>query len=124
MALTPRAKEILSDKTIAHVGFCENGTPHVSAVWVDVLDDGRIEMNTALGRKKDDLIQVGVPVALSATRVGNDYDHVLVRGTVVERTTDGADESIDRLAKKYLDQDEYPFRQPGEVRLKVIIQPD
>ena len=47
-----------------------------------------------------------------------------VNGTVVERTTDGGDESIDKLAKKYLDADTYPFRQPGEQRLKVIIQPD
>jgi hypothetical protein len=58
------------------------------------------------------------------TKPGNDYQHVLVNGTVVERTTDGADESIDKLAKKYLDADTYPFRQPGEQRLKVIIQPD
>ncbi len=125
MPLTDQAREILSDKAIVHLGFVDGaGKPHVSAVWVDVLDDGRIEYNTALGRKKDALTQPGAPVALSATKPGDDYQHILVNGTVVERTTEGADESIDRLAKKYLGADEYPFRQPGEQRLKVIIQPD
>jgi hypothetical protein len=125
MSLTDQEREILSDKAIVHIGFAdERGRPHVTAVWVDVLDDGRIEFNTALGRRKDALTQPGAPVALSATKPGNDYQHVLVNGTVVERTTDGADESIDKLAKKYLDADTYPFRQPGEQRLKVIIQPD
>ena len=125
MPLTDQAREILSDKAIVHIGFVDDdGKPHVTAVWVDVLDDGRIEYNTALGRKKDALTQPGAPVALSATKPGDDYQHVLVNGTVVERTTDGGDESIDKLAKKYLDADTYPFRQPGEQRLKVIIQPD
>jgi len=125
MPLTDQAREILADKAIVHVGLVDaDGKPHVSAVWVEVTDDGRVEMNTALGRRKDELIQPGAPVALSATKPGDDYQHVLVHGTVVERTTDGADESIDQLAKKYLGADEYPFRQPGEQRLKVIIQPD
>jgi hypothetical protein len=125
MSLTDQEREILSDKAIVHIGFAdEHGRPHVTAVWVDVLDDGRIEFNTALGRRKDALTQPVAPVALSVTKPGNDYQHVLVNGTVVERTTDGADESIDKLAKKYLDADTYPFRQPGEQRLKVIIQPD
>jgi len=125
MPLTDQAREILSDKAIAHVGFVDDrGRPHVSAVWVDVIDGDRIEMNTALGRKKDALITEGAPVAISATRPGNDYEHVLVHGKVVERTTEGADESIDKLAKKYLNEDKYPFRQPGEQRLKVIIEPE
>jgi hypothetical protein len=125
MPLSDQARDIFSDKAIVHIGFVDDaGKPHVTAVWVDVLDDGRIEYNTALGRKKDALTQPGAPVALSATKPGDDYQHVLVNGTVVERTTDGADESIDRLAKKYLGADSYPFRQPGEQRLKVIIQPD
>ena len=38
-------------------------------------------------------------------------------------TEDGADEHIDALAKKYLDQDKYPFRTPDEVRVKYYIEP-
>lgn len=54
----------------------------------------------------------------------------MVRGTV-EGTEVGADAHIDSLAKKYLDVDTYPMRQPGEVRViyrvhadKVVMQSD
>jgi hypothetical protein len=39
-------------------------------------------------------------------------------------TTDGADDQIDRLAKKYLDADSYPWRKPEEQRLTVRIRPE
>ena len=39
-------------------------------------------------------------------------------------TEEGADAHIDRLAKKYLGADKYPFRQPGEVRVIYVIRPE
>jgi hypothetical protein len=43
----------------------------------------------------------------------------------VEQITEvGADAHIDALAKKYLDQDRYPYRQPGEVRVTYRIRPE
>jgi hypothetical protein len=49
---------------------------------------------------------------------------VTVRGRVVEQTTRGADEHIDRMAKKYLGMDKYPGRMPGEKRVLLKIKPD
>jgi len=46
-----------------------------------------------------------------------------VSGTA-ELTTDGADGQIDKLAKKYLGQDEYPWRKPEEERITVVIRPE
>ena len=43
---------------------------------------------------------------------------------MAERTHDGADEHIDALAKKYLGADEYPYRQPGEQRVIVRVEPE
>jgi len=43
---------------------------------------------------------------------------------VAEDTTEGADAHIDKLAQKYLGQDTYPFRQPGEQRVIFRITPD
>jgi hypothetical protein len=54
----------------------------------------------------------------------NPYEYVSIRGRVGERTTDGADEHIDSLAMKYLGQESYPYRQPGEQRLIVRIDPE
>jgi hypothetical protein len=41
-----------------------------------------------------------------------------------EVTDEGADAQIDKLAKKYLGKDEYPWRTPEEQRLKVLIEPE
>jgi hypothetical protein len=41
-----------------------------------------------------------------------------------EWTTDGADEQIDKLARKYMDVDEYPWRVEGQQRLTVRIHPE
>jgi hypothetical protein len=53
----------------------------------------------------------------------NPYAHMAVRGKIVRATEQGADANIDAMAKKYLGQDKYPFRQPGEVRVIYEIEP-
>jgi len=53
----------------------------------------------------------------------NPYEYVEIRGTA-SGTLDDADGHIDRLAKKYLDADSYPFRQPGEQRIKFVVDAD
>lgn len=122
--LSAGAEEILRKRSFAHVAVAVgDGPPHVTPVWVDVAD-GKVVVNTALGRVKDRLLQVGAPVALSATDPDNAYSWVMVRGRVAERRTEGADAVIDSLAKKYLDADTYPFRQPGEQRVTIVIEPD
>jgi hypothetical protein len=47
-----------------------------------------------------------------------------VRGTVIERTLEGADDHINKMAKKYMGLDVYPGRQPGEVRVIYKIKPE
>jgi hypothetical protein len=53
----------------------------------------------------------------------NPYRYVQIRGNVARSVETGADAHIDSLAKKYLDKDTYPFRQPGEVRIMYEIEP-
>src|SRR6185437_16208960 len=53
----------------------------------------------------------------------NTYKWVAVSGPA-EVTESGADAQIDKLAKKYLGKDEYPWRNPAEQRVKVVIEPD
>ena len=42
----------------------------------------------------------------------------------MEITENGAAEHIDKMAKKYLGADKYPYRQPNEVRVMYKIQPE
>lgn len=53
----------------------------------------------------------------------NPYRYIQIRGKVTHLTETGADPHIDSLAKKYLGQDRYPFRSPGEVRIICEIEP-
>lgn len=123
--LSETSREILSGPVIAHVAVVDDqGRPHVSPVWVDVADDGRLVLNTAVGRVKDRYLAVGSPVAISAADPADGYRWTMVRGTVGERRTDGADADIDALAKKYLGVDSYPFRQDGEQRVTIVVDAD
>lgn len=63
-------------------------------------------------------------MALSIVDQTNPYNTVSIRGRVTEQTTNGADEHIDKLAKKYLGVDKYPFKTPGEKRIILRIKPE
>ncbi len=99
-----------------------DGTAQVTPVWGDY-EGGRVIVNSARGRRKDKNMKVGASVALAIMDPDNPYRHLQVRGRVSEVTEQGADAHIDRMAKKYLGKDKYPFRQPGEVRVIYKITP-
>jgi PPOX class probable F420-dependent enzyme len=93
-----------------------DGSPQVTPIWFDFAG-GRVRINTARGRVKARNMKVGTKVAIAILDPENPYRYVQVRGPIVTETEKGADAHIDSLAKKYLGQDKYPFRQPGEVRV-------
>src|SRR3974390_703510 len=110
-------KDLLGKPLFANLGTTmPNGAPQVTPVWFDY-DGKNITINTAVGRQKDRNMQRDGRVALSIMDPANPYRYIEVRGTVVERTEQGADAVIDHLAKKYLHVDKYPYRQPGEKRI-------
>ncbi|MBM0256251.1 PPOX class F420-dependent oxidoreductase [Micromonospora sp. 4G55] len=120
--LTDEDLALLSEPQLAHVATVEaDGTPHVTPVWVDT-DGEHIVFNTARGRQKYNNIERNPMVAVSVVDKADDFRTLWVKGTA-ELVTEGADEHIDRMAKKYLGQDTYPFRQPGEERVIVRITP-
>ncbi|MFY9784052.1 MAG: PPOX class F420-dependent oxidoreductase [Acidimicrobiales bacterium] len=121
---TPASRAVFDKQVLAHVGSLDpDGSPNVSPVWVE-LDGDDIVINTALGRAKARNLASDARVAVSLTDPDNPYATITVRGTVVGFTTEGADEVIDRLAKKYLNVDSYPYRREGEIRVTVRIHPD
>ncbi len=100
-----------------------DGSPQVTPTWVDI-EDNHIIVNTAMGRLKQKNISRDPRVAVSVADQTNPYNMVTVRGKVVEQTTSGADEHIDKMAKKYMGLDRYPGRAPGEKRVLLKIKPD
>src|SRR6185295_17377094 len=100
-----------------------DGTPQVTPVWVDY-DGTNLLVNTARGRVKTKNLERNPRVALSIADPENPYRYLGIQGRVVATTEDGADAHIDKMAKKYLGKDTYPFRAPGEKRVIFKIAPD
>ncbi len=119
-ALTETQARFFTERNFGHVATIrDDGTPHVSPVWIDY-DGERVVFNTAVGRAKERHLRRDPRVTISVTEEGDPYKYIEVSGTA-ELTEEGADEHIDKMAKKYLDKDEYPFRSPGEERIVVRV---
>lgn len=99
-----------------------DGTPHQTVVWVDS-DGGDVLINTAEGRAKPRHMRANPNVSIAVVDPANGYHSLVVAGKA-ELSNEGADAHIDKLAKKYLDADSYPFRKEGEVRVIVRIKPE
>ena len=119
-----RGAELLKGKNFADVATLRSDGSVLSApVWVDI-EDGRPVLNSAEGRAWPRNLERDPRVTLVVQNIENPYEYISIRGRVAERTHDGADEHIDALAKKYLDVDTYPYRQPGEQRVIIRVEPE
>ncbi len=117
-------KDLFEKKAFANLATLNaDGTPQVTPVWVDY-DGNHVLVNSARGRKKDKNMERNRAVALSIQDPDNPYRYVEVRGHVEEITEEGADQHIDKMAKKYMGVDKYPGRQSGEVRVLYKIKPE
>jgi PPOX class probable F420-dependent enzyme len=99
-----------------------DGSIHSVVVWVDV-EDGHIALNSAEGRVWPTNLERDPRVTVVVYPPSNPYHYVEIRGRA-DATHEGADAQIDRLAKKYLGQDTYPYRRPREQRVKFIVDPE
>ena len=124
-ALSAGGVKLLQEPQLAHfVTLMEDGSPQPTPVWVDVEDDGGyVLINTAKGRLKTGNIDRNPNVAVSVVDKANDWRYVIVRGTVEEQREEGADAHIDKMAKKYINQDVYPYHNPKEQRVILRIKP-
>ena len=116
-------KDLFQKKAFGHLAtLMPNGTPQVTPVWIDY-DGTHIIVNSARGRQKDKNMKRSPDVSISIQDPDNPYRYLEIRGKVTEITENGADESIDKLAKKYTGAEKYGNRRPGEVRVMYKITP-
>ena len=117
-------RDLFQKKAFASLGtLMPDGRPQVTPVWVD-FDGTHLIVNTARGRVKAKNLAREPRVALSIADPENPYRYLGIQGRVTEMTEAGGDAHIDKMAKKYLGKDSYPFRADGEVRVIVKITPD
>jgi PPOX class probable F420-dependent enzyme len=101
----------------------KDGSPQVSPVWAD-LQDNYIMVNTAEGRVKHKNILRDPRVAISVVDQDNPLVMTAIKGTVEKIIPDYDYHHANQLTKKYLGQNEYPFRRPNEKRIIFKIKPE
>ena len=122
--ISPGFQKLLQEPAYCQLAtLMPDGSPQNTQVWVDT-DGKHILINTAQGRQKERNVQRDPRVAVNVVDPTNAWRIAMVRGRVVEITTGGADELIDLLARKYLNEEIYPFRRPEEVRVTLKILPE
>ena len=116
--------DILQQKVLAHVATIgPNGEPQNNPVWFDT-QDGYIRFSQTTTRQKIRNLQRDPRVALSFVDENNLYRYLEIRGTVERIDPDPDYAFINSMAKKYLDQDVYPWTQPGDERVVVVVRPE
>jgi PPOX class probable F420-dependent enzyme len=123
-ATLQKYQDLFQKKAFANLAtLMPDGRPQVTPVWCDY--DGKyVIVNSARGRRKDRNMRRDPRVALAVVDPDNPYRYIEIRGQVAEITEQGAEEHIDRMAKKYLGLDKYPNRAPDEVRVLYKIRPE
>jgi PPOX class probable F420-dependent enzyme len=123
--LDDSVRRLLDAQVFAFVATLnKDGSPQVTPVWVDTDGDFAL-VNTARGRVKTKNVENDPRVALAVLDPNNPYSFAAIRGRVVDQIEgELAEDHIDKLAKKYLGLDEYPYRKPGEHRviLKIVAE--
>src|SRR5579884_2961056 len=112
----PDVRDLLEKPNYAVVStFNEDGSILSTVVWISA-EDGNVAVNSAIGRRWPTNLQRDPRVTVLVQEAANPYHYVEVEGRATA-TREGADEHINALTKKYMNQDEYPFRAPGEERI-------
>lgn len=124
MTIPASHADLLESNALIHVATLgPKGEPQVNPVWFD-FDGTHVRFSQTTGRQKYRNLQKDGRVALSIVDPANPYRYLEVRGTVAEIADDEGNAFINSMAKKYLDQDVYPWPQPGDHRVVVKVLPE
>jgi PPOX class probable F420-dependent enzyme len=123
--LTEKAARLFLDKNFGAVATLrEDGTPHVTPVWVD-FDGERPVFNTAAPRAKWKRLKRDPRVTIEVHSAENPYEYVTVSGTAeLDEDVEEANRHIDKLSEKYRGVTPYAGHNPGERRVIVRITPE
>jgi len=123
-AISPGFRKLLREPAFCQLAtLMPDGSPQITQVWVET-DGEHILINTPEGSQKRRNVRRDLRVAVNVVDPANAWRLAMVRGRVVDVNNEGAVEQIDRLAKKYLNQDTYPFHRPDQVRTTIKIASD
>jgi PPOX class probable F420-dependent enzyme len=123
MKLTEPLLALLRAPSICYLAtIMPDGSPQLTQVWVDT-DGEHVIVNTVQGHQKMRNIERDDRVALTVSDPSNPSQYLQVRGRVINTTTEGGAEHIDKLSQKYNGQP-YPwYGGRDQVRVILTIEP-
>ena len=121
--LTPKAIKLIEGKNFGFLAsIMRDGSPHVTPLWVDREGD-MVLVNTSVGQTAQGNIKRDPRVSIVIVDHDNPYDRVIILGRVKAQSQEGAEEHIDKLAKKYTGANKYQRSSPTEKRITIKIEP-
>jgi PPOX class probable F420-dependent enzyme len=120
--LTERQREVLSGPNFYGVSTVgKDGGPRSTTIWGDLKGE-IIELNSAEGRGWPSNLRRDPRVAIEVHDEADPYNQVSITGHALEITSEGGQEGIDALSRKYTGHD---YETPaGQTRLRITIAID
>jgi PPOX class probable F420-dependent enzyme len=115
--------DLLQRKALADVATIgPHGEPQVNPVWFG-WDGTYVKFSQTTGRQKFRNLQRDNRIALSIVDPENPFRYLEIRGTVARVDPDPDEAFIDEMANKYLGVEKYPWSQPGDERVVIVVEP-
>jgi hypothetical protein len=124
--LEGRALEIFEEgRNYAHVAIPRSdGTVQTVMAWTHTDHEGNVTLNSNEWSQWPRTLRRAGTATVTVLADGNPYEWVSVTGRLVGDTHEGADDHIDELGRKYTGEFPYPYRRPGEQRVKLTLAPE
>ena len=117
-------EDLLESTALADIATLgTHGEPQVTPVWFG-WDGTHVRFSQTKTRQKFRNVQRDPRIALSIVDPANPYRYLEIRGRVVAIEEDPSYDFINSMAKKYLGKDEYPWHQPGDERVVIVVEPE
>lgn len=124
MAIPENYADLLDSKALAHIATIgPKGEPQVNPVWFG-WDGTHIRFSQTTTRQKYKNLQDDPRISLSIVDPANDYRYLEVRGRVVAVEPDPEIAFINSMAKKYMGVDTYPWHNPTDERIVIVVEPE
>ena len=116
-------RDILDKAGFAHIATIgPSGEPHSSPVWYDWDGEHFLFSQTKTRQKYKNLLR-DPRVAVSVTDPDNPYRYLEIRGVLDGVEEDEGNAFINAMAKKYMNEDVYPWHQPTDERIVMKVKP-
>jgi PPOX class probable F420-dependent enzyme len=116
--------DLLETRALAHIATIgPKGEPQSTPVWFG-WDGKHVLFSVTKTAQKYRNLQREPRVAFSIVDPQNLYRYIEIRGHAARIDEDADRQFVNSLAKKYLDQDVYPWHNTGDEHVIVVVKPE